>query len=133
MAPNDFHQEFRLLPPPSRQGKTKTARKRGEFHGIREEPCGGVVLTLKKWAELTQRRAARLVLAGLILGGRKERQIYVQEDREEYRNTADDRHQLQEDEGEQRAQSDCRFFPAVPRGNPLSTEIGRSEQKANFG
>jgi hypothetical protein len=37
-------------------------------------------------------------------------QVHIQDKAQKYGNAADDRHQLQEDEGEQRAQSNCRFF-----------------------
>ena len=50
----------------------------------------------------------------LFLGDREERQIHVHDKAQEYGNAADDRHQLQEDEGEQRAQSDGRFFLTIP-------------------
>jgi len=50
----------------------------------------------------------------LFLGRREERQIQVHDKAQECGNAADDRYQLQEDEGEQRAQSDGRFFPTIP-------------------
>jgi hypothetical protein len=52
----------------------------------------------------------------LFLGDREEQQIHVHDKAQEYGNAADDRHQLQEDEGEQRAQSDGRFFPTISHG-----------------
>ena len=68
----------------------------------------------------------------LVLREREEWQIHVQDDAEEYGNPADDRHQLEQDEGEQRAQSDCRFFPTVPHEEPLSTEIQSWSNKAHL-
>jgi hypothetical protein len=50
----------------------------------------------------------------LFLGGRGERQIQVHDKAQECGNAADDRYQLQEDEGEQRAQTYGRFFPTIP-------------------
>lgn len=46
--------------------------------------------------------AAGLGVRRLFLGGREERQIDVHDMAQKYGNAADDRHQLPEDEGEQR-------------------------------
>ncbi len=64
----------------------------------------------------------RLQAAGLgsvrpaIPGDREERRIHVRDKAQEDGNAADDRRQLQKDEGEQRAQPDGRFFPTIPHG-----------------